>query len=44
MTVADIEVAIADEPDEVGMAVNWSKALVKLSQSKAVLNMHVDYE
>jgi uncharacterized protein (DUF4415 family) len=42
MTNAEIEAAIADDPDEAGMAVDWSQASVELPEPKAVLNMRVD--
>jgi uncharacterized protein (DUF4415 family) len=42
MTEAEIEAAIADDPDEAGMIVDWSKASVELPKSKAVLNIRVD--
>jgi uncharacterized protein (DUF4415 family) len=42
MTEAEIEAAIADDPDEAGMAVDWSQASVELPQPKATLNMRID--
>ena len=44
MTDAEIEAAIASDPDEAGMVVDWSKASVELPQPKVVLNMRVDYD
>ena len=44
MTDAEIDAAIASDPDEAGMVVDWSKASVELPQHKAVLNMRVDYD
>ncbi|EAT58030.1 BrnA antitoxin family protein [Chlorobium ferrooxidans] len=44
MTDAEIEAAIADDPDEAGMVVDWSTTSVELPQPKAVLNMRVDYD
>ena len=44
MTDAEIEAAIASDPDEAGMVVGWSKATVELPQPKAVFNMRVDYD
>ncbi len=44
MTEAGITAAIADDPDETGMVINWSKASIELPQPKAVLNMRVDYD
>jgi uncharacterized protein (DUF4415 family) len=42
MTEQEIEAAIADDPDESGMVVDWSTASVELPQPKAVLNIRVD--
>ena len=42
MTEAEIEAAIADDPDEAGLEVDWSQASIELPQPKAVLNMRVD--
>ena len=42
MTEAEIEAAIAGDPDEAGMIVDWSQASIELPQPKAVLNMRVD--
>ena len=42
MTEAEIEAAVADDPDEAGMAVDWSQASVELPQPKATLNMRID--
>jgi uncharacterized protein (DUF4415 family) len=42
MTEAEIEAAIADDPDEADMVIDWSKASLELPQPKAVLNMRVD--
>jgi uncharacterized protein (DUF4415 family) len=42
MTSAEIEAAIASDPDEAGMAVDWAQASVELPQPKAVLHMRVD--
>ncbi|MFZ1964603.1 MAG: BrnA antitoxin family protein [Roseiarcus sp.] len=42
MTEAEIEAAIAADPEEAGMTVDWSQASVEMPQSKAVLNMRVD--
>ncbi|NHQ59547.1 hypothetical protein G9409_02915 [Chlorobium sp. BLA1] len=44
MTDTEIEAAIADDPGEAGMVVDWSTASVELPQPKAVLNMRVDYD
>ncbi len=42
MTDAEIEAAIASDPDEAGMVVDWSTVTTELPQPKAVLNMRVD--
>jgi uncharacterized protein (DUF4415 family) len=42
MTEADIEDAIASDPDEANMVIDWSQASFELPQPKAVLNMRVD--
>lgn len=42
MTKAEIEAAIADDPDEADMLVDLSKAYIELPQPKAILNMRVD--
>ncbi|WP_246731530.1 BrnA antitoxin family protein [Methylocapsa sp. S129] len=42
MTDAQIEAAIAADPDEAGMTVDWAQASVDMPQPKAVLNMRVD--
>lgn len=44
MTYEEIEVAIAEDPGEAGMVVDWSKVSTELPQPKAVLNMRVDHE
>jgi uncharacterized protein (DUF4415 family) len=42
MTEEELEAAIASDPDEAGMIVDWSKATTVLPEPKAVLNMRVD--
>ena len=42
MTEAEIEAAIADDPDEAGMVVDWAQASVELPEPKASLNMRID--
>lgn len=42
LTDAEIEAAIADDPDEAGMVVDWTQASIELPEPKAVLNMRVD--
>ena len=44
MTEEEIEAAIASDPDEAGMIVDWSKGTTVLPEPKAVLNMRVDHE
>jgi len=38
MTEAEIEAAIAADPEEAGMIVDWSRASTEVPQSKAVCN------
>jgi hypothetical protein len=38
ITEAEIEAAIAADPEEAGMTVDWSRASVEMPQSKAALN------
>lgn len=42
MTQAQIEAAIASDPDEADLVVDWASATVELPQPKSVLNMRVD--
>jgi len=42
MTQEEIEAAIASDPDEAGMEVDWSNPLPEPPRPKAVLNMRVD--
>ncbi len=42
MTRAQLEAAIASDPDEAGLVVGWARATVELPQPKSVLNMRVD--
>jgi uncharacterized protein (DUF4415 family) len=42
MTQEEIEAAIASDPDEAGMVVDWSHASIEMPGPKAVLNMRVD--
>ena len=44
MTDEEIEAAIASDPDEAGMVVDWSTGTTEIPQPKAVLNMRVDYD
>ena len=41
-TPREIEAAVASDPDERGMVVDWNKAAVDMPAPKAVLNMRVD--
>ena len=42
MTEEELEAAIASDPDEAGMIVDWSKATTVMPEPKGVLNMRVD--
>jgi uncharacterized protein (DUF4415 family) len=42
MTDEEVEAAIASDPDEAGMVVDWSSAMTGIPGPKAVLNMRVD--
>ena len=42
MTEEEIEAAIASDPDEASMEIDWSKAIIYTSPPKSVLNMRVD--
>jgi uncharacterized protein (DUF4415 family) len=42
MTEEELESAIASDPDEAGMVVDWSRATVVMPKPKAVLNMRID--
>jgi len=42
MLEGEIEAAVAADPEEAGMTVDWSQASVDMPQPKAVLNMRVD--
>ncbi len=44
MTYEEIEAAIASDPDEAGMVIDWSTASAELPKPKAVLNMRVDHD
>ena len=44
MTDEEIEAAIASDPDEAGMVVDWSTGTTEIPQPKAVLNMRVDQD
>ena len=44
MTYEEIEAAIASDPDEAGMVVDWSTVSVELPQPKVVLNIRVDHD
>jgi uncharacterized protein (DUF4415 family) len=44
MTQAEIEAAIADDPDEANLVFDWSTASVEMPKPKAVLNIRVDQE
>jgi uncharacterized protein (DUF4415 family) len=42
MTDSEIETAIAVDPDEACMAIDWTQASVDMPRPKAVLNVRVD--
>jgi uncharacterized protein (DUF4415 family) len=42
MAEAEIEAAIASDPDETDMELDWANATVELPKPKAVLNMRID--
>jgi uncharacterized protein (DUF4415 family) len=44
MSDAEVEAAVASDPDEAGLAVDWANASVELPRPKAVLNMRVDQD
>ena len=42
LTRREIESAVASDPDEAGMTIDWSKVTADMPKPKAVLNMRVD--
>ena len=42
MTDADVEAAIASDPDEAGMIVDWSSATVAMPQPKKTMTIRLD--
>jgi uncharacterized protein (DUF4415 family) len=44
MAEAELEAAIADDPDEAGLVFDWSRASVEMPKPKAVLNIRVDQD
>jgi uncharacterized protein (DUF4415 family) len=42
MTKADIAAAVASDPDEADMVMDWDNATVELPKLKAVCNMRID--
>jgi uncharacterized protein (DUF4415 family) len=44
MAQAEIEAAIADDPDEANLVFDWSTTSVEMPKPKAVLNIRVDQE
>jgi len=42
MTAEQIEAAIASDPDEAGMEIDWERVDLRLPEPKATLNMRVD--
>ena len=42
MTKADIEAAVASDPDEADTVMDWDNATAELPKPKAILNMRID--
>jgi uncharacterized protein (DUF4415 family) len=42
MTDVEIEAAVASDPDEADMVIDWDSATAELPKPKAVLNMRID--
>ncbi len=42
LTPAEIEAAIASDPEEAGQEFDWTQATAELPQPKAILNMRID--
>jgi uncharacterized protein (DUF4415 family) len=42
MTITDIEAAVASDPDEADMVMDWANATAELPKPKAILNMRID--
>jgi uncharacterized protein (DUF4415 family) len=42
MTKAEIEAAVASDPDEADMVMDWDNATAELPKPKAILNMRID--
>jgi uncharacterized protein (DUF4415 family) len=42
LTPAEVEAAIASDPDEAGMVVDWDRVSIELPKPKADLHMRVD--
>ena len=42
MTDADVEEAIASDPDEAGMSIDWSKAVVATPERKTSMTIRLD--
>lgn len=42
MTEEELEAAIASDPDEAGMVVDWSRATVSMPANKAAMTMRID--
>jgi len=42
MSKRAVEAAVASDPDEAGMEVDWSKAAIVLPESKAMLTLRLD--
>ena len=44
MTEAEIEAAVASDPDEAAMVMDWDNATADLPRPKAVLNLRIDQD
>ncbi len=44
MTAAEIEAAVASDPDEADMVIDWDSATAELPKPKATLNMRIDQD
>jgi len=42
MTEEEIEAAIASDPDEADMVIDWGKTTISMPEPKAALNMRID--
>lgn len=42
MTEAELEASIAADPDEAGMEMDWSKAMIGMPRPKTMVNLRID--